>query len=413
MTELLNGQTLLKKKKLLLVNVSANWGSTGHIAETLGQLANENGWESHIVYGRSNNSSKLTYHKYGAKWDVYEHYLEYRLFDNDGLASRKTTQKITRFIDDLSPDVIHLHNIHDHWLNYKILFEFLSTIDIPVVWTQHDCWAFTGGCSHYTFNGCDKWQTNCSDCVLKKGIIPVFDRTYRHFDLKKHLFNSVNKLTLIPVSSWLEGELKKSFLKRNNIKVIYNGIDCSVFTPIQSDIKNQLKCDSGDLLCIGVATTWNKKKGFDDFLKLARILPNNVRLLLVGLKESQIKKLPYGILGIPCTNNTHELVNIYSGADIVLNLSYEETFGLTTVEGLACGTPAIVYNSTASPELITKDTGFIIQPGDITGVKNAINIIKEKGKSAFSDSCRKRALSLFNKDDRYMDYINLYESLVQ
>ncbi|MEE0926511.1 MAG: glycosyltransferase, partial [Bacteroidales bacterium] len=153
--------------KLLQINVTANWGSTGKIAEQIGLKAMEHGWESYIAYGRDSNPSKSKLIKVGCMLNVYEHYLENRLFDNEGLASRIPTKKLIKQIEKLKPDIIHLHNIHDHWLNYKILFEYLNSINTPIVWTQHDCWAFTGGCMHFVHTNCEKWKNECEKCPQK------------------------------------------------------------------------------------------------------------------------------------------------------------------------------------------------------------------------------------------------------
>ena len=99
---------------LLQINVTANWGSTGKIAEQIGLCAQTHGWESYIAYGRMMNPSKNELVKIGNAFDVYEHYVEGRFLDNEGLASRRATKRLLRGIDEIKPDIVHLHNIHDH-----------------------------------------------------------------------------------------------------------------------------------------------------------------------------------------------------------------------------------------------------------------------------------------------------------
>lgn len=397
----------------MFITCDSNWGSIGRITEQLGQMAQADGWESHVVYGRLSNPSLLQTHCFTSTLSVYEHYLEHRLFDNDGRASRKTTKKIVSFIEQLNPDLVHLHNIHDHWLNYRILFEYLNTVDIPIVWTQHDCWSYTGGCGYYSLIGCDKWKAGCNKCPLRQGMLPLRDQTSVHYTKKKALFNSVRNLTLVPVSKWLENEIHQSFLQNINIKQIYNGVDVKMFHPVLDErVKTNLKLTEKRLL-LATATLWSERKGLKDYVALSSLLASDVTIVLVGLSETQKKRLPTNIIGLSRTQNIQELVEFYSASDIVLNLSYEETFGLTTVEGFACGTPGIVYNSTASPELITPETGLIVEPGDIQGVANAINEILSKGKAYYSNACRQRAVTMFNKDDRFAEYIQLYEDLLK
>lgn len=401
-------------RKLLQISCDSNWGSIGRIIEQIGTLSQIQGWDANVIYGRDSNASALKTYKAGNLWNVYEHYAEHRLFDNDGLASRKTTKLILKEIDRIRSDVIHLHNIHDHWLNYELLFDYLIKINKPVVWTQHDCWSFTGGCGYYSMRGCNQWQSKCVQCPIKHNkIIPLIDKTAIHYEKKKHLFNQLSNLTLVPVSKWLENEIKKSFLSNKSICQIYNGVDVTTFKPLENDnIRTKLGVGEKNIL-LGVATTWAPRKGLSDYIHLSQILPSNMVIVLVGLTKQQCKKMPSSIIGLERTQNVNELVELYSVANIVLNLSYEETFGLTTVEGFACGTPSIVYNCTASPELITDNTGVVVSPGDIQGVANAICKIEELGKSYYSNSCRERAVTMFNKDDRFADYINLYEDLLK
>lgn len=398
--------------KLLQINVTVNWGSTGRIVEQIGILAQQAGFESYVAYGRYANPTKLETIKVGNCFSVYGHYLEYRLFDNDGLASRYATIQLIKKIEKLQPDIIHLHNIHDHWLNYQILFEYLNTLNIPVVWTQHDCWSFTGGCGYFSLNNCDKWQRGCNNCLLKQDLLPLKDQTKRHFEKKKRLFRGIKNLTLVPVSHWLETQIKRSFLNKKRIVPIYNGVDIRGFCPGESKVKAQYGVE-GKVLLVGVAIVWSTRKGLSDFIKLAAMLPDNIVIMLVGVNDKQKRNFPNNIIGVDKTQKIEELVNIYRGADIVLNLSYEETFGLTTVEGLACGTPGVVYNATASPELITPETGIVVEPGDLDGVLNAVNIIMNNGKSTYSKACRERAVKFFNKEDRFADYISLYKDLIK
>ena len=402
----------MKKPILLLINADSNWGSIGRITEQLGQFAQADGWDCHVVYGRCHNPSKLQTHCFTSTFSVIEHYLEHRLFDNEGLASRKATNEIVKFVEELQPNLIHLHNIHDHWLNYKILFEYLAKKKFPIIWTQHDCSSYTGGCGYYTMIQCEQWKSGCKKCPQKRGLLPLFEQTSNHYARKRQLINSIDNIIFVPVSHWLEGELRVSFLKEKHVVPIYNGVDIRVFQPQENNIKEKYQIRDKKLL-LALATAWSERKGLKDYIELSRLLPKDVQLLLVGLSSKQIRTLPTSIIGIERTQNVDELVKLYSGAEIVMNLSYEETFGLTTVEGFACGTPSIVYNCTASPELVTPETGLIVEPGDISGVAKAVEIILNRGKDSYSRACRQRALDYYNKDARFADYIILYNKIIQ
>lgn len=401
----------MRGKTLLQINATANWGSTGRIAEQIGCLAQQYGWDCHVVYGRYVNESNLQIFKAETRFGVYWHYLINRVLDMDGLLSSNATSRTIKYINAVKPDIIHLHNIHDHWLNYEMLFNYLSVIDTPVVWTQHDCWSFTGGCYYYSIKECNKWISGCSECPFKNKLLPLIDKTRMHFEKKKILFNSIPNLTLVPVSHWLEGEIRKSFLGKNQINVIYNGVDTSLFYPYANNAKIKYGI-KGKSLIVGAATAWSERKGLYDYIRLREFLSDDTIILLVGLSKLQIKQLPIGIIGLERVNSLEELAFIYSSADIIMNLSYEETFGLTTVEGLSCGTPGIVYNTTASPELITPETGLVVELGNINAVANAVKQILSNGKNYYTKACRQRAIDFFNKNDRFLDYIRLYESLL-
>lgn len=395
--------------KILHINVTANWGSTGRITEQLCTLARTKGWECFVAYGRYANRSNFNLLKVGGRLNVYGHYIENRLLDNEGLASRLATKRFVRKIKRIAPDIIHLHNIHDHWINYRILFEYLNTTDIPVVWTQHDCWAFTGGCAHFAINSCMKWQTDCQQCQYKRSL---YDRSSRNLFLKKKLFLAHKNLTIVPVSHWLEDEIGKSFLKNNKIQTIYNGVDINIFNHKDSGFIRKKYGLIDKFVLLGVASAWSDKKGFKDYITLSQLLPQDCVIVMVGLPIKQIESLPLNIIGIERTNNVEELVEFYSMADVVLNLSYQESFGLTTVEGMACGTPSIVYNATASPELVSQETGIIVQAGDIDGVLAAIYQMKSVGKDFYSKSCRARVEEHFQDDKCFDKYIKLYNDIL-
>ena len=213
------------------------------------------------------------------------------------------------------------------------------------------------------------------------------------------------------MSQWLANEVKQSFLCNYPIRVIHNGVDINVFRPVGDKAKLKYNMEK-HFLILGVATVWNVRKGLSDFIKLAENLSSDDRVILVGLSQKQISQLPPNIIGLQKTENVEELVNLYSSADLFMNFSVEETFGLTTVESMACGTPALVYNSTACPEIVTEETGFIIEPHSIDEALNVIKHIKSVGKQYYADNCRSYVLKKFRKEDKYKEYVALYQELL-
>ncbi len=399
--------------KILQINITANWGSTGIIAEAIGRLVIDNGWNSYIAYGEKEAASVSKLIKIGCRLNQYLHYFEQRLFDNEGQGSRLITKRFIKQIEALKPDIIHLHNIHDHFLNYRLLFRYLNKTDIPVVWTFHDFWAITGRCYHFIGSDCERWKVECYDCPQKHRLLPSSGGDYatNYYNLKKSLFASNKNLHIVAVSDWVGQCAKKSFLKDKDIRVIYNGVDCSVFQPTPGFRHSQIKPDM--FVMMAVSSQWKSgTKGLDDYIRLSKTLENDERIVLVGVTDDIITKLPLNIIGIKRTDSQMELAQLYSRADVVLSFSAAETFGLTIVEGFACGTPAVVYDNSAPPSLITEETGFVVPNNDICAAYAAVKEIKKRGKEHYSSCCIKLANEKYKKELCYQAYLDLYNELL-
>lgn len=399
-------------KKLLEINVTANQGSTGRIANSVGIAAQNNGYDTTLAYGRYMNKTPLKTIKIGNKLSNYRHVLESRILDNHGLASIAATKKFVNDVKALEPDIIHLHNLHGYYLNYQILFEYLKMWGGPVVWTLHDCWPFTGHCSHFVNSDCARWQTGCHNCPNQHCYPKSFllDRSKANWDKKNLIFNSIDNLTIVSVSNWLDTLVSESFLSGKNHMYIYNGVDTEVFLPRETDMRMRYGLE-GKLLMVGVANVWSRSKGFDDYVKLSNHLKDDEIIVMIGVNKELAKSLPSNIIGVPKTENLQELVSWYNAADMVLNLSYQETFGMTTAEGLSCGTPGISYNVTACPEVLSSDTGIIVSLGHIDEVYHAIQEIKIRTKEGYKFQCRERALTNFDINKNYQQYIDLFDYL--
>lgn len=399
----------MKTKTLLQINITANWGSTGKIAEQIGLCAMKHEWESYIAYGRWCNPSKSHLIKVGNKLDMYMHYGEQRIRDNEGLCSRRATKRLIKRICEINPDVVQLHNIHDHYLNYRLLFEYLNRTDIKVVWTLHDCWAFTGLCFHFVTKNCDKWKNGCFECPLKNEYPKTFlDRSKKHWLLKKELFAGCKNLTIVPVSDWLANFVKESFLKEKRIHVIKNGVDLNIFKPTTSLYLSE---PNRKFKILAVSSVWYPDKGELDIYKLREMLSEDqFEITIVGLSAEQHKELPKGIIGIQRTQNLQELVQLYSNADVLINPTYADTFPTVNLEALACGTPVITYRTGGSPEAIDEKTGVVVEQGDVNGLVNAIRMMKDRPLS--SSDCRRRAEECFDKDKCFEKYVELYKTLI-
>lgn len=401
--------------KLFQINSVLNTGSTGRIVEQIGQYAISRKWESYVGFGRSFSSSNSKKIKIGNEDELMIHGIKTRVLDEHGFGSVNSTKRLLHQIKNISPDLIHLHNLHGYYLNYPILFNYLSSANIPVIWTLHDCWAFTGHCTYFSDINCLKWKTHCDKCPKKRNYpSSIFlDNSYNNFEIKKQVFNKLPNLTIVTVSHWLATMVKESFLSSYPVAVIHNGVNLDDFYPLGWSAKINAKYGFlNRKVLIAVATSWGRNKGWEDYITLSSLLPADYVIVLVGVTQKQKKTLPNHIIGIERTENIQELAALYSHAEIVLNLSYQESFGMSTAEGFACGTPAIVYNATASPELVTKDTGIVVEPRNTNEVVTAIESICAKGKDFYAKNCRLLALDRYNKEDRFNDYFQLYNSMI-
>lgn len=398
--------------KLVQINFSQNVGSTGRIAEQIGELAMTKGWESFIVSGRQHSDSKSHSIRINNRFDILWHVFLTHFADMDGRCSYLATKKLVKKLKEIKPDIVHLHVVHESYINYPILFQYLKDTDMPVVWTFHDCWSLTGHCAHFDYIGCEKWKTLCQNCGANKNYRKLeffIQSTYNH-KLKMQYFSSIDKLTIVPVSDWLEGRVRQSFLKNKNICTIKNGIDLKVFSPTSSNIRERLGIGN-KFFVLGCAGTWSKMKGYDEFVELAHIHPEWY-FVLVGLPVSMHALLPENIHGVSFTNGHKELAEYYSAADVFVNPTYNEALGLTNVESLACGTPVVTYKTGGSPETIDDTCGISVPRGDKRSLENAIVEIQKNGKLYYTQACRNRAEMHFDKNQKYQDYIDLYNRLL-
>ncbi len=401
--------------KVLQIDVSVNVGSTGRIAEQIGQKILQNNGESTIAFGRYEAPSKSKKIKIGNKFEQVQHLLLTRIFDKHGFGSVKGTKNFIEEIKILDPDIIHLHNIHGYYINMEILFEYLVRSKKPVIWTLHDCWAYTGHCCHYARFECEKWKTQCYECPLTSYYPQslVYDNSKENYLIKKELFNSLDDLTLVPVSDWLADELSHSFLKSQKIYPIHNGIDTNKFQytdPSSLVEKHQLH---GKKIILGVASPWSDLKGLKDFVSLSTMVDEDHQIILIGLSEKQIKGLPKNIIGITRLNDPKDLAKYFSLADVFVNPSQAESFGLVTIEAMACGTPVVGYDVTATPELIRPGTGYVVERSNIEELHKKVIKILQNNKETYSEQCRQNVVEFYNIDKQYDKYISLYQNKIK
>lgn len=387
--------------KVLQINSVCGTGSTGRIALDLYKTLEEHGHICRIAYGRGNAPKNIQTIQIGNIHDVYFHGVMSRLTDRHGFYSRNATKKLLKEIELFCPDIIHLHNIHGYYINVPLLFQYLKKLGKPVIWTLHDCWAFTGHCSHFQYVNCDRWESGCFECPQKQEYPrSLMDNSKQNYLLKKEIFNSLSNFAIVTPSQWLYQVVQKSFFHGKHIYHIPNGIDTTIFK--QQPYKNS----SSHLktVVLGVANIWNDRKGFFDFIKLNELLNHKLyQIIMVGVNAKQKSILPPSIIGIEQTDSVDVLADLYSNADVYLNLTYEDNFPTTNLEALACGTPVITYKTGGSVESCT----LCFNQGDLAGVAKAI---QEK---QYNDILLKDQYKVLDKTENAQRYLNLYGEMRQ
>ena len=383
---------------VFFINTIYGGGSTGRIVRDLGEMLEQNGHTYTVAYGRGNHSADPHGYRIGSDSSMYAHALLTRVTDRTGFYSSIATKKLIERIQEEKPDIVHLHNLHGYYLNVEVLFSFLKNeYTGKVIWTLHDCWAFTGHCTHFDFIGCEKWKTKCSHCPQKTRYPAsyVFDQSTTNYLRKKTAFTGLKNLSIVTPSAWLKGKVEQSFLSEYDIKVIHNGIDLDVFHYAPSETEKDKK------ILLNVTDGYDERKGIKDLLKLSEELPEEYLIRIVGV-DASAKEYHGKVEILPRTSNTEELCRMYQESDLFLNPTYEDTFPTVNMEAAACGLPVITYNSGGCPETIDSKCGVVVNRGDIHGLKKAIlssnfdrKICAEQGKR-------------FDKNKAYMEYLSYY-----
>ena len=388
--------------KVFMINTVCGIKSTGRICTDLARILDERGHQCLIAYGREHVPQKLEKYAYffGNKYSLKKDAVFTKLFDNAGFNSAAATNRLIRKIKEFDPDIIHLHNLHGCYIHVGRLFKFLEKWGKPVVWTLHDCWSFTGHCANFAVAGCEKWQEGCHHCTQRKSypVALLADRSKSNYRKKKALFTKPKNMTVVTPSRWLAELVQQSFLKDYPVKVIHNGIDLSVFKPVQGNIREKYGLE-GKKILLGVASTWDKRKGLADFLKFSKMLDDSCAIMLVGLSNQQIAELPSNVIGIARTNSIEELAQIYSAADVFLNLTYEDNYPTVNLEAQACGTPVITYRTGGSVESVPDEN--VVSQGDF----KALAELLEHGQLTLSDQS-------FDKTVLFEQYLELYRQLI-
>ena len=359
--------------KIVQINSTYNIGSTGKIMKDLNDVIVASGNESFMLCAYSKESCQNLYvMKSFFKYPIndYINTMFPRITGLNGYGHKKSTKLAIQWLDSIKPDVIHLHNIHGDWINIRMLFDYIQTNKVKLVWTLHDCWAFTGRCSHFELFGCNRWKEECGHCQNKRvyPFVYFFDFSKKMLLDKKKWYGDLSNITLVTPSNWLKKYVEMSFLNKNKIVTIHNGIDTSIYRKTEDNYFSFL---GNKKILLGVSNSWSKTKGLNDFIKLDSIIDHSTyQIVLIGLNKRQIRKIPKSIYGMRRTTDQQELAKCYSSAHAFINPTYQDNYPTTNLEAQSCLTRCYTYNTGGCPESV--DSAHVFEKGDIEGIYKSI-----------------------------------------
>lgn len=402
--------------RIVQINGGAK-GSTGKIMMGIAEFAKEQGHEvmcaSPITTTNRDAGKNCGYYRIGTFTSRRVNVALARMTGLNGCFAWFATYKLLKKINEFQPDIIHLHNLHDSYINLPMLFSYIKKKNVSTVWTLHDCWAFTGQCPHFTIVKCEKWKTGCHQCPqYKEYPASLYDNTKRMWRLKRKWFGGVKKLTIATPSNWLADLAEKSYLKEYPIKVINNGIDLNVFKPTPSGFRERYGIPAEKYIVLGVSFVWGYRKGLDCFTEMAEKLGQQYQIVLVGTNDEIDKMLPKNIISIHRTQDQKELAEIYTAADVFAMPTREENYPTVNMEAIACGTPVVTFNTGGSPECIDDKTGRVVAANDTVALEKAIKDICKKKKSNHLEFIIEHS-KRFDIQKMYTKYIELYSDVLE
>lgn len=397
--------------KVIQINAVYGHGSTGTIIRDIETLCEQADIGCYVASPDPRVRDAKQGYVIGNIFDHKMHALLSRINGRQAYFSHIPTRNLCRYMERINPDIVHLHNLHSNYIHLNNLLKYLSKKDIKTVITLHDCWFFTGGCFHYASIGCDRWQSQCGSCPKRLMDTKAYlgDRSSQILNDRVMYYNGIKDLTVVGVSDWITNEVRKSRIKAKRILTIHNGVDLSVFKPVEASFKKRLGIE-GKFVVLGPATKWFQDINKETLFFFIEKMSSDMVLVLFGCSEKK-DGYPENVIQLEFTRNREELAALYSSADVLVNCSREDTLSTINLEVQACGTPVVTYEATGSFETVDGLCGFAIETGNYELLFDSVMKIKEEGKDYFKDSCRSFIQTNFNKEKRYEDYIDLFNKL--
>ena len=393
--------------RVLEINAVYGFDSTGVIVKDIIEEVEKNGGKGFCAFLQGEKEENA--YKFNNKVDRYYHALYTRIFGKQGYASRYETKKFLKWVDKINPDIVHLHNLHSNYINLNMLLKYLAKKDIATVITLHDCWFFTGKCFHYKESDCMRWQDSCGNCPQKHSPVNslFFDKSKKVLLDKEKYITAIPRLKIVGCSKWITQECKKSKLKNCDITYVRNGVDTSIFKPTENEFKKNNEI-TDKFVILGFMNKWREERNQPAAEKILETF-NNDAIVLIGCNEAdkeRFSKYP-NVLTLGFIKDRKELADIYSSADVFINLTHQDTLPTVNMESICSGTPVITYNVTGSPELVDKGSGYIVKEDDVKSLISKIKKIKKDGFFIDIEKYQKK----YDKNTNYKKYIKIFKEL--
>lgn len=399
--------------KVLQINALFGDKSTGTIMRHIQDCCFNYGIDGFVSFSyadRPINEIRNAY-QIGNKFFAKTHAALSRIGGKQAYFSYLPTLIFLRYLDRVKPDLVHLHNLHNNYIHLNLLLSYLAEKDIVTIVTMHDCWYFTGGCTHYTNIGCDRWLKKCGNCPLPKSesAALIYDASSSILRDRDKYLNAIPRLTMVGCSEWIANECRKSVLKNRDIRVIHNGFDLNIFRPRESSLRKDLNLENKYVI-LAPAIKWLLPINKETFDYFKNNIPSDTVLVLFGCSKIN-DGLPQNVVQIGYTKSAIQMAELYSMADVMVNCSREDTLSSLNLEAQACGTPVVTYEATGSKETVNSICGFAVETGNYVKLFDKVLEIKKSGKQAYTSNCISWVAENFEMNSSYKQYIELYKEL--
>lgn len=399
--------------RVLQINAVYGEGSTGTIVRDIEYLCEQSGIECYVASPDVKVREAKRGYVIGNFFDHKLHALLSRIHGKQAYFSHLPTWNLLHWMSEIKPDIVHLHNLHSNYINLNILLDFLVKKNIRTIITLHDCWFYTGGCFHYSADGCNGWLNKCGVCPKgKSDPQTIFSKhTAQVLEDRKKFLHAISNIVITGVSKWISNEAKKTFLYDKKVVTIHNGVDLTVFKPTQSNFRKELNIE-GKYVILGPASKWLLPVNKDVLEQFTQLMQQDEILLLFGVTKCDIK-LPPNVITYGYTKNRSELAALYSMADVFANTTREDSFSLINIESQACGTPVVTFNATGPNETVDDINSLKAKVGDAADLYNKIQIIRKQSSKATTNACIQFVTEHFEINDNYNKYIKLYNNFYE